>query len=172
MLNILMKLIITGTPGAGKTSVADALGKKLKLPVIHINDFAKKERLIIGKDSGSYVIDLKRLKKKLAKKSGILESHLLCEFPLSNSIVFVLRCNPKVLASRMRRRRYSKKKIGENLECEALDYCTINAEKNYRRVYDVDTTGKTIRQTADKITRILKKKEKGDNVDYSNYFLK
>jgi len=172
MLNVLMKLIITGTPGTGKTSVADVLGKALKLPATHINDFAKKERLVIGKERGSYIIDLKKLKKKLAKKGGILESHLLCEFPLSNSIVFVLRCDPKTLENRMKKRRYSVRKIKENLECEALDYCTINAEKNYRRVYDIDTTGKTINQVADKILKILKNGGKADRVDFSNYFMR
>jgi adenylate kinase len=167
-----MKLIITGTPGTGKTAVADALARTLKIKAIHVNEFARKHRLLIGKSRGSYIVDLKKLKKRLAREMGVIESHLLCEFPLSGAVVFVLRCDPRVLARRMMKRKYPKDKIRENLECEALDYCTINAEKNYNRVYDVDTTRRSVKQTADKIMRILRKKDKADAVDYSSYFLK
>lgn len=166
-----MKIVITGTPGTGKTIVADILGKALKKRVVHINDFAKKNRLIIGKSRGSYIVDLKKLKRKLERVDGVLESHLLCEFPLSNSVVFVLRCDPKVLAKRLMKRKYLKRKIKENLEVEALDYCTINAEKHYKKVYDVDTTHRTIGQAVKKIIAILKKKSKADKVDFSNYFM-
>jgi len=167
-----MKIVITGTPGTGKTIVADLLGKALKKRVVHINDFAKKNKLIMGKAGGSYVVDLKRLRKKLVKVDGILESHLLCEFSLPNSVVFVLRCDPKVLAHRLQKRKYPRQKIRENLEVEALDYCSIKAEKNYKKVYDVDTTHKTIRQDTRKILLILKKKAKADRVDFSNYFMR
>lgn len=167
-----MKIIITGTPGTGKTIAADVLGKALKKRVVHINDFAKKNRLFIGKARGSYIVDLNKLKRKLASEDGVLESHLLCEFSLPNSVVFVLRCDPKVLAKRLLKRKYLRRKIKENLEVEALDYCTIKAEKNYRRVYDVDTTHRTISQAVRKIIAILKKKSKADRVDFSNYFMR
>lgn len=166
-----MKIVITGTPGTGKSAVADILGKALGRRVVHVNDFAKREKLIIGKSRGSYIVDLKKLKRKLEKIDGILESHLLCEFPLSNSIVFVLRCNPKVLARRMQKRKYLRQKIRENLEVEALDYCTIKSEKNYRKVYDVDTTNRSVREVAKKIIAILRKKSDADKVDFSNYFM-
>jgi len=166
-----MKIVITGTPGTGKTIVADLLGKALKKRVVHINDFAKKKKLIIGKTRGSYVVDLKKLRKTLLKADGVLESHLLCEFPLPDSIVFVLRCDPKVLAHRLQKRKYPRQKIRENLEVEALDYCSIKAEKNYKKVYDVDTTRRTIGQAVKKIIAVLKKKSGSDKVDFSNYFM-
>ncbi len=167
-----MKIVITGTPGTGKTIVADMLVKALRQRVVHINDFAKKNKLFIGKSRGSYIVDLKKLKRKLANVDGVLESHLLCEFPLPGSIVFVLRCDPKVLAKRLLKRKYLRKKIKENLEVEALDYCSIKAEKNYDRVYDVDTTHRPINRVVRKIILILKKKAKADKVDFSNYFMR
>jgi adenylate kinase len=167
-----MRIVITGTPGTGKSLVADELGRALKTRVVHVNDYARKKKLIIGKSRGSYVVDLKRLKKKLEKEKGIIESHLLCEFPLPNSVVFVLRCDPKVLARRLQKKKYLRQKIRENLECEALDYCTIKSEKNYKRVYDVDTTNRTVRQVVAKIVKILRKKGGADRVDFSNYFMR
>jgi len=167
-----MKIVITGTPGTGKSIIADILGKALRQRVVHINDFAKKNRLFIGKSGGSYIVDLKRLKRKLEKIDGVLESHLLCDISLLDSIVFVLRCNPKVLAKRLLKRKYLRKKIKENLEVEALDYCSIKAEKNYNKVYDVDTTSRTIGQAVKKIIAILNRKSKADRVDFSNYFMR
>lgn len=166
-----MKIIITGTPGTGKTAVANLLGDALGKRVLHISDFARKNRLFTGKARGSYVVDLKRLRKKLMDADGVLESHLLCEFSLPNAMVFVLRCDPKVLSKRLSNRKYLRKKIKENLEAEALDYCTIHSEKNYKKVYDIDTTNKTARQAVKKILLILKKKAKGDKVDFSKYFM-
>ncbi len=167
-----MKIVITGTPGTGKTIVADMLGKALRQRVVHINDFAKRNKLFIGKARGSYIVDLKKLKRKLANVDGVLESHLLCEFPLPGSIVFVLRCDPKVLAKRLLKRKYLRKKIKENLEVEALDYCSIKAEKNYDKVYDVDTTHRPINRVVKKIILILKKKSGADKVDFSDYFMR
>jgi adenylate kinase len=167
-----MKIIITGTPCTGKSTAADYLAEKMKLPIIHVNDFAKKEKLILGKERGSYIIDLKKLRKKLEKKDGVIESHLLCEFSLPNSAVFVLRCNPNVLVKRMARRKYSRQKTKDNLECEALDYCTIRAGENYKKVHDIDTTKRSVKQTAGKIIRILEKKDNEDKVDFSSYFLR
>ena len=165
-----MKIIITGTPCTGKTLVAKILGKKLKLPVTHINEFIKKKK--IGMKKGKEIeVYLPKLKKELSNINGIIESHLLCEFSIPNSIVFVLRCNPHILEKRMKKRRYSATKIRENLECEALDYCTQLAEKNYSKVYDIDTTKCTPYKTAEKILKILKEKSKGDYVDFSNWFL-
>jgi len=73
---------------------------------------------------------------------------------------------------RLQKRKYLRRKIKENLEVEALDYCTIKSEKNYKKVYDVDTTNRTIRQVVEKIIHILKKKAKPDRVDFSNYFMR
>jgi broad-specificity NMP kinase len=58
------------------------------------------------------------------------------------------------------------------LEVEALDYCTIKSEKNYKKVYDVDTTNRTVSQIVKRIIAILKKKAKPDRVDFSNYFMR
>lgn len=167
-----MKIIITGTPCTGKSTVADILGKKLKLPAVHVTELIKKGKLGTKK-SGEIEVGLLKLEKTLAKQTGILESHLLCEFSLPNAIVFVLRCDPRALEKRMKKRGYSKQKIRENLECEALDYCTIKAEQKYRRakVLDVDATKRTPKQTADKILQIIKRKGKGDKVDFSKWLL-
>ena len=48
-----MRIIITGTPGTGKSTVANLLGKQLERGVVHVSEFAKKEKLITGRKTRS-----------------------------------------------------------------------------------------------------------------------
>lgn len=166
-----MRVVITGVPGTGKSSAAEGLGKILGLRVIHITEWVKRKKL--GRWKGrELIVSPARLRRSLLnEKNVIIEGHLACEFSLPRSIVFVLRCSPFVLKRRLGARRYSGIKTRENIEAEALDYCTILAERNYRRVYDIDTTHSPAPKTAARIARIVEKGGKGDRVDWSGYFL-
>lgn len=167
-----MRIIITGTPGTGKTIVSDKLGKKLKLEVLHVTDFVKQNNIgTKSKNEKEIDVDIYKLKKALLNKKGIIESHLLCEFNLKDSVVIVLRCDPKILIKRLSKRHYPQNKVRENTEAEAIDYCTQLAEKNYDQVFEVDTTKLSVQQTVDKCIKIIKGKYKGDKVDFSNYLI-
>jgi adenylate kinase len=166
------KIIITGTPGTGKTTVADALGELLKTRVIHINEYAQEKDFIIGKEKGSYVVDLENLRNALNKEAGIIEGHLACEMKLRNSFVIVLRCDPGILKKRLKVRGYAPKKIKENLEAEALDYCTLKAMKGFRAVFEVDSTKRSISEIVDECMRIIYGTSTGDKVDFSKYLMK
>jgi adenylate kinase len=85
--------------------------------------------------------------------------------------VLVLRCRPDVLRERMMRRGYGEDKMHDNLECEALDYCSINAEKHYKKVFDVDTTGRDIDGVVKKCRDIIDGKSPGDRVDFSEFLM-
>lgn len=144
---ITMKIIITGTPGTGKSGISDLLGLALDCKVIHVNDLIKKEKLHFGKDNGEYTADFKKLKKRLGgeltkNKGIIIESHLLSDLKLPADLVIVLRCSPGELEKRLLKRKYRREKIKENAMSEILDYCYINALENYGKgkVMQIETT--------------------------------
>jgi len=132
-----MRIVITGTPGTGKTVLARKIGVALGLPVVSAGKVAKERGWVKRGEA-----DLKKLERFYASLKGgfVAEGHLLCEFPVPRAQCIVLRTRPDVLKKRLEARGYSKKKTLDNLVCEALDYCLVKAECNYRRVTQVDNT--------------------------------
>ncbi len=161
-----MCIIITGSPGVGKTSVAKALGKKLGYLVLNEKQFALEEK--IGKwdpEEDELVIPLMPYAKALnrlfsEKKNVIIEGHLLCELKTKADFVVLLRVHPELLETRLHLRNYSEEKVQDNVFCEGIDYCKKHLLKNYpkKRIIEVES-GKTIKETLNRIIKGLKEKE-------------
>ena len=131
-----MKLIITGTPGAGKTTLAKKLGEKLGLKVINEKDFALQNKIGKFNDANELEIPIEKLEKKanafLAKNDNIIfEGHVLCEAKLSVDYAVLVTINPEELEERLNRRSYSPEKIMDNVFCEGIQYCKKHLKRNY-----------------------------------------
>jgi adenylate kinase len=158
-------IIITGSPGVGKTTIAKILSKKLRAKALSITNFILKNR-IFENQRGEKVVEIKKLQKLLEKeikklkkeKFLIIEGHLACELSLPNPAkVIVLRRSLKKLKKEMEKRNYSKKKISDNLILEALDYFGENSRIHYKEVYELFAKNK--KTTVNKILKILKGKK-------------
>jgi adenylate kinase len=169
-----MRVIITGTPGCGKSAVAAELSRLMGLRLVDIKRIARRDGLV----SRSGEVDVKRLSSSLAylrREDGfVAEGHLACEIRLPHDAVVVLRCEPEALRRRLSRRGYGKRKLEENVMAEMLDYCTQRVEKVYGvRPLELDTSSRTPRQSALEITGAIKhKKKKIDTVDYSSALIR
>ncbi len=155
-----MIIIITGTPGTGKTKVSEELvkllrnkkGKKFKL--LHLNAAILRHKLwsSVDKKRNSKNVDMKKLSKfvcaETAKNPDILiESHLAHYF--KGDVVFVMRAEIDELRKRMEKRGWSKAKIEENLEAERLNLILGEAlDIHGKKVVEIDTTGKSPRGAA------------------------
>lgn len=161
-----MQILITGTPGTGKSTVAKKLAKRLRLKCINEMDFALEKG--IGRWSASsneLMVPLGKLKSEISKelkkrkKGVIFEGHMLCEIKLPVDLVVLLRVDPEVLESRLegKKRKYSDEKILDNMFCEGIDYCRKHAGKRYPKSKVLEIRNeKNIKATMDAIINRVK----------------
>jgi len=133
-----MRLMVVGTPGCGKTTLAKLLGKKLKLKVINEKDFALQNSIGKFDDSNELEIPLKKFEKKanefLSKNDNVLfEGHVICETKLKVDKVILIQVDPEELEFRLEQRHYSIDKILDNVFCEGIDYCKKYVQRNYSK---------------------------------------
>jgi adenylate kinase len=169
-----VRIIITGTPGTGKTKIAKELAGRSDLELIDLKAFVNANRLFTIEE-GQKSVDMERLKDKLlghlkGKEDYIIEGHLACEIEIPADFIFVLRTHPKKLRNRLEKRRYGRKKLDENLEAEMLDYCSQRIEFVYDiRPLELDTTKRDISQCVDEMLKAMEqKKTRLDHVDFSH----
>lgn len=138
-------IAITGTPGVGKTTIAKALARRLSgSELILANDVINSHRLYSGiSPDGARIVRMKALERTLnrmvsSSKAGvvIVEGHIICDIRIRNAVAVVVREHLDVLNDRMRKRRYPKQKLMDNIVSEATDYCGVHAAKNYNVVYE------------------------------------
>lgn len=160
-----MVIIVSGTPGTGKTSVAKALAKKLNYEYIDVNDVIKKQKIptTYDKKRRCKVIDIKKLNSALIKiikknKNCIIDSHISHYLPKRYvDLCIITKCDLKTLQRRLKKRKYSNKKIRENLDSEIFEVCLIEAEEKGHKLFELDTTKKP---NIDKLIKQLKLKVK------------
>lgn len=168
-----MRVAVTGTPGVGKTS-ASSFVRSLK--VLHVNDLVRQLGLKTGYDRRRRTkeVDVSALAKAMAKMDGdfIVEGHFA--HMLDPDVAIVLRCSPRILGTRLRRKGWNEKKVRENVEAEAVDVILIEAIESVPEVCEVDTTKKTPRAVARAIDAIVageREKYRVGNVDWSEEVL-
>ncbi len=174
-----MKVLITGTPGTGKTQVAKELGLITGWDVFHISEIAEEAQAILGWNGHEGEVDVHKLCAYLTpllkdKENVIFEGHLGCEIPCPAELVVVLRTNPEELEKRMETRGYGKEKIDENIMAELLDYCYQLSGKNYVcEVVELDTSGRTAEESAKRIYGYITGDINAlDTVDWEDYLVK
>jgi len=152
-----MKILITGTPGTGKSVLAEKLSEKTGFDLVNEKDFALDSRT--GKLKGKEVeIDVKEFQKKIneflkEKKDIIIEGHVLCEMKIKVDLVFVIRTKRKILEKRLEKKGYKEVKIQDNIFCEETDYCKKKALKNYEKVIEI----RNEKSLASALQKIMKK---------------
>ncbi|MCL5008610.1 MAG: AAA family ATPase [Candidatus Marsarchaeota archaeon] len=166
-------IVITGTPGTGKTTLALALSKVISGSLlIDVNAMVKSQGLFLGYDAyGTMIADMKALKPAVEKSIGnaagtvILEGHLLCDMKIRGAIAIVVRCHLKDLEGRLSKRGYTGSKLSDNLVSEALDYCGIRASANYTTVFEIMGSRK---QLVDDALLIIKGQKKPGSIELSD----
>jgi len=149
-------IIVTGTPGVGKTVVGKLLAKQTGFTFLSLSELVKIHGLHKGFDrrARSYIIDEPDVERMLQgyledrRERGIIfETHSLNSIlhESRGMVAVVLRLDPLVLARRLKGRNWPKLKIWENVEAELIDLSLYDSLKilGKRRVYEIDATGKS-----------------------------
>lgn len=165
-----MIIAISGTPGVGKSKVAELLARKLGYRVIEVNR-------LLGIPHGKEVeVSISKLEKTVEHNLSdnvVIVSHL-AHFLHDKRIkyFFVLRCEPPVLIKRLRRRGYNNLKIYDNVMFEAIDGTYLEASKLHRNIIHIDNT-KNIDETVNAILFLIKKGKVPTQFsgDYSKYII-
>jgi adenylate kinase len=159
-------VIITGTPGTGKTTVSKIVSKTLKSQLIALNELIIQKHLYNGHDDkkGYKIVDMDALASEInlilksTDKQLIIEGHLAHDLGATDQVetVIVLRTRPSVLRKRLNKREWSDSKIQENIEAEALDLCTFEAvEIHGDKVHELDTSDLDVDEVTEIIIEIL-----------------
>ena len=175
-------IVVTGTPGTGKTTFAKDLSGRMRAETIQLSSLIMRDNMVHGKDPSrdTLIVDEERVRSAVSRILKGLDGYVVVEghqisgmIPKKIQSAFVLRCNPHELGERLRRRGYKAAKIRENVEAEILDVCLIEAVNWFgeKSVYEIDTTGKPASQAVDEAWGILFEGRTGmlGHIDWLSY---
>ncbi len=165
-------VLVTGTPCVGKTSVSKFLAIRLDAVYINLTDLAIKEKLVLGEDRErkSIIFDEVHVRRRVGEiilenlsRNVVVDGHAAGLVPKRFlTYAFVLRRDPVELREFMQKSGFSGRKLWENLACEILDVCLVEALKAYGegKVCEVNVSGKSVEDAAGEILEVLKGSEK------------
>jgi len=158
-------IVITGTPGTGKSTHAELVASASPVPLRHINvgELVKKRSLHSGYDEEwqSYTVDddkvIDELEPIVADGGVILDWHTCDIFPESwVDLVVVLRCNHSLLWERLEKRNYALKKIQENNTSEIMQTVLEDARESYAHDIVVELQSDNATELDSNVARIVK----------------
>ncbi|XP_051134262.1 adenylate kinase isoenzyme 6 homolog [Andrographis paniculata] len=131
-------ILITGTPGTGKTTTSAALAEAANLRHINVSELVKEKSLHDGWDEefDSYVINedlvCDELEDLMEEGGNIVDYHGCDFFPERwFDRVVVLQTDNSVLYERLTKRDYEENKIKNNVECEIFQVLLEEATESY-----------------------------------------
>ncbi|KAL5351585.1 factor activating pos9 [Pseudogymnoascus australis] len=154
-------IIITGTPGVGKTTHCETLAASLGLTHLSINTIVKDKACHDGWDEEyqSWIVDedklLDEIEEEVKLGGYIIDWHACDLFPKSwIDLVVVLRVNSTILYDRLKSRNYPELKLQENLDSEIMEVLLQEARDSYDEEIVVELTSNTSEEVDSNVARI------------------
>lgn len=141
-------IVVSGVPGTGKTIFAKKLAKELGFRYISIDNLDKsiysgfdpvrKTKIV---DTDKMTAAFQQLYNNSKDKGIVFEAHLAHHLPKKLvKLCIILTTDIKTLRARLKKRKYSKEKIEENLQAEIFESIYNEALENKHKVLKVDTS--------------------------------
>jgi len=140
--------IVTGSVCSGKTTIAKRLAKKNKAKYVDVNKIINKNKPCESYDKKRKckVVDTKKLNKalikiiKASKENLVIDSHMSHFLPPKYvDECIVTKTSIKKITNRLKKRKYSKAKIKENIDVELFDVCLNEAKEIGHKVKIITT---------------------------------
>eukprot|EP00562_Extubocellulus_spinifer_P002000 CAMPEP_0178474008 /NCGR_PEP_ID=MMETSP0696-20121128/2381_1 /TAXON_ID=265572 /ORGANISM="Extubocellulus spinifer, Strain CCMP396" /LENGTH=201 /DNA_ID=CAMNT_0020101249 /DNA_START=76 /DNA_END=681 /DNA_ORIENTATION=+ len=159
-------VLVTGTPGVGKTATASLIAERLEMQHISVGDVVKQHKFYEGRDEkyDSLILDEDRLldhmEQMLADAAeegrGVVVDYHGCDFFPERwfDLVLVLRAKTDVLYDRLVERKYSETKRNENMECEIMQVILDEARESYAKEIVHEVQSNTLDDMESNVTRI------------------
>ncbi|KAH8683104.1 AAA domain-containing protein [Tricladium varicosporioides] len=161
MVRALPNIIVTGTPGVGKTTHCEMLAQNTGLKHLAINDVVKQRGCHDGWDDefSSWIVDEDKLLDAIedeVKGGGyIIDWHACDLFPKSwIDLVVVLRVDSTLLYDRLKARNYPENKLQENLDSEIMEVLLEEAREAYDAEIIVELRSDTAEEMESNVERI------------------
>ena len=156
-------IIVTGTPGTGKSYVSGLIQGHIGFERIDVNKLIEENNLCDDYDEQRQckIIDIDKTVKILMniikKGNFVVDSHFIHHIPVNKiDLCIVTKCDIKILKQRLDSRGYSQKKVRENLDAEIFDICLTEAEEQDHNILIIDTTNINDEEIIDKIKEKIK----------------
>ncbi|PSK56636.1 AAA domain-containing protein 2 [Elsinoe australis] len=161
MPRLLPNLVITGTPGVGKTTHCSAIAEATGLTHLDVNKVVKERDCSDGYDEEleTTIVDedklLDAIDSDLRKGGQIVDWHACDLFPASLvDLVVVVRCKTENLFDRLVKRGYSDKKREENMDAEIMEVILTEARESYDEAMVVELWSDEVDAIDDNVERI------------------
>lgn len=131
-------ILITGTPGTGKTTTSDMVSQEASMKHINVSSLVKEKKLYSSVDEAydTVIFDedklLDELEIQVEGGGSIVDFHTADIFPERwFDLVIVLTCDNSILYDRLEKRGYNQLKLQENLEAEIMQVLVEEARESY-----------------------------------------
>ena len=165
----LPNILITGTPGVGKTSFSVLLQEKLKelkgldFKNINIGKLVNEKKLYKNWNKEFDVPEFDEdmvndeVEPILNEGGVILDFHTSSFFPEALiQLVVLLRCNNTELYDRLKARGYPDKKITENIDCEIMEVTSEEVRDSYKNDIILELKSEKIEDMENNLDIVIK----------------
>ncbi|RKP13461.1 AAA domain-containing protein [Piptocephalis cylindrospora] len=157
----LPNILVTGTPGTGKTSTAEMVAQLTSFEHMEIGKLVREQQLHDGYLEEYDSLDLNEdklldyLEEELRDGGKVVDFHGSDLFPEDwFDLVVVLRTNNTLLYDRLQGRGYTESKVQENIECEIFQECLEEARSQFPEEMIVELVSETADQMESNAERI------------------
>ncbi len=170
-----MRIVITGTPGTGKTTISKELSSRLGLKYINLNDIALSEGDAVWDESrNTFSITDPDKSSKALNKALSSSGECVCETLAIDLLdpglvdrVVVLRRDPRKLWSELLGRGWPPRKAAENVLAEIVNVLSHSAWSAFGgKTIEINTTDKTIDECVSMVIDALSGRLIGNTIDW------